>query len=358
MGTNGAGKTRATIYDVARAAGVSPATVSRVISGRSTVAPDTREHVVAVAESLGYRINRLARSLSSRTSDMVALLLPDIANPFFSALVKGVQAAAFQHGWTTLVCNTEADPELERAYLDGLVSRQVEYVLAVGLSLDRDTVDRYAAAGLTFIALDRPISHASSVVVQSDNRLGAELAVRHLVELGHRRIAHLAGPADVDLSRDRRRGYADALAAAGLPADPDLVVECEFSASGGERAFAELDRRGVDFTALFAADDLIATGALSAALSSGRTVPGDLSVVGFDDALPARYTAPALTTVRQDADALGACAVQVIATPEDERPRDAVVLPVSLVVRGSTGPPPAPPAAPTRRKRGTTDRRH
>ena len=233
MGSRDGSRTRVTIYDVARTAGVSAATVSRVIAGRETVAAGTRDHVVAVAESMGFRINRLARSLASRTSDMVALLLPDIANPFFSELVKGVQSAAFGHGYTTVVCNTEGNPDLERRYLDGLLSRQMEYVLVVGLTLDRESVEQYAAAGLTFIALDRPMADASSALVQSDNRTGAALAVRHLIELGHTRIAHIAGPAGVAPSGDRRDGYSDALAAAGLPVEEELVVAGEFSSSGG-----------------------------------------------------------------------------------------------------------------------------
>lgn len=358
MGTQPEGRSRATIYDVAKEAGVSSATVSRVFAGRNLVAAATRDHVVAVAERMGYRTNRLARSLSSRTSDMVAVVVPDIANPFFSELVKGVQSAAFRHGYTTLICNTEGDADLERTYLDGLLSRQVEYVLVVGLTLDRATVDGYVSAGLSFIALDRPMQHSASVLVQSDNRMGGELAVRHLVDLEHRRIAHIAGPADLALSQARRQGYLDALAAAGIEAEEALVVESDFSAQGGAQAFAELDRRGGDFTAIFAADDLIAMGALSAALASGRSVPDDLSLVGFDDSLPARFTAPPLTTVRQDAEALGACAVQVIATPEQERTRRRFVLPVSLVVRESAGPPPKGSVVTKWRNRGTTDRRH
>lgn len=356
MSTHQDNRRAATIYDVAKEAGVSSATVSRVFAGRNSVAAATRDHVVAVAERLGYRTNWLARSLSSRTSDMVAVMLPDITNPFFSELVKGVQSAAFREGYTTLICNTEGDPDLERRYLDGLVSRQVEYVLAVGLTLGREAVERYTADGLTFIALDRPMDHGSSALVQSDNRMGAELAVRHLVELGHRRIAHIAGPADVTPTLDRRRGYEDALVAAGLPVDETLVVASDFAAQSGAQAYEELDRRGADFTAIFAADDLIAMGVMSAALSHGRSVPADLSLVGFDDALPARYTAPPLTTVDQDAAALGEAAVRVITTPKNGRRRRRFVLPVSLVVRDSTAPPPK--AASTRRNRGTTDRRH
>jgi LacI family transcriptional regulator len=345
MATSSEGISRATIYDVAKEAGVSSATVSRVLAGRDIVAESTRVHVTAVAERLGYRPNQVARSLSNRTSDMVAVMLPDITNPFFSELVKGVQSAAFERGLTTLICNTESDPALERRYLDGLLASQVQYILVVGLTLDRESVQRYMSAGLTFIALDRPLQHSSQVLVQSDNRGGGELAVRHLITLNHRRIAHIAGPVDVPLSADRRQGYLDALRAANIEVDDALVVESEFSEQGGARAFEELDRRGGDFTAVFAADDLIAMGALATARQSGRSVPEDLSLVGFDDVLHARFTAPPLTTVRQDAMAMGERAVELITTPEADRPTDTVFLPVSLVLRGSTGLPPKRSAA-------------
>jgi LacI family transcriptional regulator len=341
MQIGGEEKRRATIYDIAKVAAVSPATVSRVLSGRNTVAAETRGRVIAAAENLGYRTNSLARSLASRTSDIVALMLPDITNPFFAELVKSLQSAAFGAGYTTLICNTEGDPDLERTYLNQLLSLQVKHVFVIGLTLDRDTVQDYVAAEMNFIALDRPMRHATSVIVQSDNRKGAELAVSHLIGLGHRRIAHIAGPANVALSRDRRRGYLNALAAAGLDADDALIVRSDFSELGGARAFAELDRRGGYFTAIFAADDVIAMGALSAARASGRTVPDDLSLVGFDDVLPARFTVPPLTTIRQDAAAMGDRAVEAMSATETKGSRRRrFILPVSLVLRGSTGPPP------------------
>ena len=347
-----------TIYDVARTAGVSPATVSRVFSGRNSVAAPTRDRVVAVAVEMGYRPNVLARSLSRQTSDMVAVLLPDLTNPFFAELVKGVQAAALEQGIITLICNTEGDPALERIHLDGLASRQVRHVIVIGLRLDRARIQVYMRQGLTFIALDRPMRNLSSVRVESDNRTGARLAVEHLVALGHRRIAHIAGPADVALSRERRRGYVDALDAARLPHDDDLVVESDFSEPGGAEAYTELVARRVEHSAVFAADDLIAMGTLSAARVAGRSVPEDLSVVGFDDALPARYAVPPLTTVRQDAVAMSRQAVDAISISDGNRSRRRLVVPVSLVVRGSTDRPSKGSAATRRRKRGETDRRH
>lgn len=358
MRTGPGSTSKPTIYDVAKAAGVSSATVSRAMSGNNAVAASTRAKVIDLAGRMGYRPNSVARSLSRRTSDMVAVLVPDISNPFFSELVKGVQSAAFRQGYSTLTCNTEGDPELERSYLDVLLARQVKHVFVVGLMLDRTAVQEYVSAGLDFVALDRPMRHASSALVHSQNREGAEAAVRHLIELGHRRVAHIAGPADVALSGARRRGYVKALEVAGIDQDDSLVAISDFSAPGGAEAFTELQRRGGDFTAIFAADDIIAIGALSAALATGRSVPKDLSIVGFDDVPLASFTVPPLTTVHQDAAAMTERAVQLISTPSTgKRPRR-YVLPAPLIIRGSTGLPPKSSAASRRRKRGATDRRH
>jgi DNA-binding LacI/PurR family transcriptional regulator len=214
-----------------------------------------------------------------------------------------------------------------------------DYRSVVGLSLDPGTIRSYAEAGVEFIALDRPMRHGTSLWVHSDNRAGGRLAVRHLLELGHRRIAHISGPAFLPQSRDRRRGYLDALSEAGLSQDDSLVLESEFSEEPGAAAYLDLDSRRTVCTAVFAGDDVIAIGAMSAAVMTGRTVPDDLSIVGFDDVLPTRYTTPALTTVRQDAVTMGAQAVRAITSPKSTRRPPRMVLPVSLVVRGSTAAP-------------------
>lgn len=339
---------RATIYDVAKRASTSAATVSRVLAGRDSAASGTRERVLAAAADLSYQPNMLARNLSKQRSDMIATLLPDITNPFFAELAKALQSAALRHGYTLLICSTDGDPALERLHLDALVAHQVEYVFAVGLTLGRAAVERYVAAGISFIALDRPMRNVPSYLVQSDNRAGAALAVQHLLDLGHRQIAHIAGPAGLAQSRDRQRGYMGALTAAGLETGDELVAQSDFSEQGGAEAFGTLHRRGATFTAVFAADDLIAMGALSAAREHGRAVPRDLSVVGFDDILLARYTTPPLTTIRQDAEAMGAEAVRLIVPPENSRRQRKVILPVSLEVRGTTSPPRR--AAPTSRR--------
>ncbi|MFY1638240.1 LacI family DNA-binding transcriptional regulator [Solwaraspora sp. WMMB335] len=330
---------RLTIYDVARQAGVSSSTVSRVLAGRGAVSATTREAVLKVAQQLGYRPNAVARSLATQVSDTVAVLLPDISNPFFPSLVRALQVEAQRYGYMLLLGDTAGDAGTERRYLDGLLSKQVRHVFVVGLGLPRAEVEQYARAGLVFIALDRALPGGNGYLVQSDNRAGARLATRHLIELGHRRIAHLAGPADVAVSRERRRGYLDAIREAGLAEDEQLVVESPFSEVGGANAYRRLTERRVDYTAIFAANDLIAIGALFEAHQRGRNAPDNFSLVGFDDVSLTRYTSPQLTTVRQDVVAMAHAGLQFIDPERAPSRRRTLTLPVSLKVRQSTARP-------------------
>lgn len=332
---------RATIYDVAERAGVSSSTVSRVLAGRDVVAAPTREKVLQAASELGYRTNAVARSLARQDSDTVAILLPDLTNPFFPSLVSELQLEAQRRGHAVILGSSGEDVEVERRYLDTMLSKQVRYVFAMGLRLSRREVEAYTDAGLIFVALDRPLARSGSYLVQSDNRHGAQLATEHLIGLGHRRIAHIAGPADVAVARARRRGFQDAMTAAGLPVDEGLVVESPFSETGGAAAFQRLFERWGEFTAIFAANDLIAIGALFEAHQRGLNAPEDFSLVGFDDISLTRYTSPQLTTVRQDVAAMARAGIELVfpARPS-KRQRRTVTLPVTLVVRESTGPPP------------------
>ncbi|WP_213450661.1 LacI family DNA-binding transcriptional regulator [Rhizomonospora bruguierae] len=330
---------RLTIYDVARHAGVSSSTVSRVLAGRGTVSEATRQRVLGVARELGYRPNHVARSLARQDSDAVAVLLPDIANPFFPSLVKALQDEAQHRGYTVILGSTGDDPDNERRYLDTMLSRQVRHVFVVGLSLPKAEVEEYARAGLTFIGLDRGVAGGNGYLVQSDNRAGAKLATRHLIELGHRRIAHIAGPPGISVSRERRRGFLEAMAEAGLPVDERLIVTSPFTEEGGAAAFVELAGRSPGYTAIFSANDLIAIGALFAAHESGLSVPEDFSLVGFDDVSLTRYTSPQLTTVRQDVARMARAGVQFIQADRPAPRRRTVTLPVSLEVRQSTTSP-------------------
>ena len=291
---------RPTIYDVARLAGVSTATASRALNGTGQIAPATRDAIDAAVAQLGYHPNTAARSLVTRSTQTIALLLPDITNPFYAALVSGIQERALETGHTMLLCTTEGDPEREEQYLSLLRAKQVDGVLVDGLVLPPETITRFVRDGLPIVCLDRDIDSTLVPLVQVDNHLGARLATEHLLGLGHERIAHIAGARDLRISEDRIEGYRDAHRRAGAPVDPALLAVGSFTEQGGYDAARSLIASHA-FTAVFAANDLSALGALSALAESGLRVPVDVSVVGFDDLRLARFTTPPLTTVHQPA---------------------------------------------------------
>jgi LacI family transcriptional regulator len=291
---------RPTIYDVARLAGVSTATVSRALNGTGQIAPATRAAIQAAVDQLGYHPNTVARSLVTKSTQTIAVLLPDITNPFYAALVGGVQQRALESGHTMLLCTTEGDPEREEQYLTLLRAKQVDGVLVDGLVLPSERITRFVRDGLPIVCLDRDIDSTLVPLVQVDNRLGARLATAHLLDLGHIRIAHVAGAPELRISEERVEGYREAHAAVGIQPYPGLVAVGGFTEEGGyEAALSLLD--GPELTAVFAANDLSAIGVLGALAERGLRVPDDVSVVGFDDLRLSRFTTPPLTTVHQPA---------------------------------------------------------
>jgi DNA-binding LacI/PurR family transcriptional regulator len=332
------GRQRPTIYDVARLAGVSTATVSRALNGTGHIAPATHATIEAAVEQLGYRPNTIARSLVMRSTQTIALLLPDITNPFYAALVSGIQQTALAHGWTMLLCTTESDAEREEHYLGVLRAKQVDGVLVDGLVLPSDRIARFVEDGFPIVCLDRDIDSRSIPVVQVDNRLGGRIATRHLIDLGHRRIAHVTGAGELGISDERLAGYRDALTEVGLPVDFQLVEEGRFTDEGGHDAARKLLEREPDLTAIFAANDLSALGVLNAMAEVGKRVPEDVSVVGFDDLHLSAYTSPPLTTIRQPAIAIATLATEILIGLTRGQPNDQMrhLLEPELVVRGST----------------------
>jgi LacI family transcriptional regulator len=332
---------RPTIYDVARLAGVSTATVSRALNGTGQIAPATRAAIDAAVEQLGYHPNTVARSLVTKSTQTIALLLPDITNPFYAELVSGIQERALEARHTMLLCTTESDPEREEQYLSLLRAKQVDGVLVDGLVLPPDRIARFVREGLPIVCLDRDVDSTSVPLVQVDNRLGARLATEHLLSLGHTRIAHVSGAPDLRISQERVQGYRDALAAAGVKPDWDLIAVGSFLEEGGyEAARTLLDRS--DFTGVFAANDLSAIGVMHAIVESGRAIPGDVSVVGFDDLRLSRFTTPPLTTIHQPAFEIAQRATQLLLDLADGREVTQLLhlLEPELVVRRSTAPPP------------------
>jgi len=331
---------RPTIYDVARLAGVSTATVSRALNGRGQIAPATNAAIDAAVRQLGYQPNTVARSLVTKSTQTIALLLPDIANPFYATLVSGIQQEALAAGSTMLLCTTEGDPAREEQYLSLLRAKQVDGVLVDGLVLPPERIADFVRGGLPIVCLDRDIDSTSVPLVQVDNRLGARLATEHLLSLGHTRIAHVAGAPGLRISNERVGGYGDALAAAGLEHDPALVVVGSFTERGGYEATRTLVAS--ELTAVFAANDLSALGTMHAISESGRHVPDDVSVVGFDDLRLAAHTTPPLTTIHQPAFEIAQRATQLLLELAGGRdvPQRLHLLEPELVVRTSTAPPP------------------
>jgi DNA-binding LacI/PurR family transcriptional regulator len=331
---------RPTIYDVARLAGVSTATVSRALNGTGQIAPATRTAIEAAVEQLGYRPNTIARSLVTKSTQTIAFLLPDITNPFYAALASSIQRLADKRDHLMLLCTTESDPEQEEKYLNHLRAKQVDGALVDGLVLPPDRIARFVAEGFPIVCLDRDIDSPAVPLVQVDNRLGARIATEHLLSLGHTRIAHITG-ARLRISEERVAGYREALADAGIAPDPRLVAVGSFSEEGGYEATRALLESGTEFTALFAANDLSAVGALNAISTSGRRVPDDISVVGFDDVPLAAFTAPPLTTIHQPAEEIAQQATEILFGLVHGRKvrRLRYLLEPRLVVRASTAPP-------------------
>ena len=332
---------RPTIYDVARLAGVSTATVSRALNGAGQIAPSTRAAIEAAVEQLGYRANTIARSLVTKSTQTIALLLPDITNPFYAALVSGVQEYALGHDYTMLLCTTEGDAAREEQYLSLLRAKQVDGALVDGLLLPPERIARFVKDGFPIVCLDRDVESDSIPLVQVDNRLGGRLATEHLLGLGHSRIGHVTGAHVLGISDERLAGYWEALVNAGIEADPRLVAEGYFTEEGGYTAARALLRASPKMTAIFAANDLSAIGVLSAIAESGRRVPGDVSVIGFDDLRLSAFTAPPLTTIRQPAAEIAQLATELlIGLTRGEQPgKVRHLLEPTLVVRKSTAPP-------------------
>jgi LacI family transcriptional regulator len=334
-------KARPTIYDVARLAGVSTATVSRALNGTGQIAPATRSAIDAAVAQLGYRPNTIARSLVTKSTQTIALLLPDIVNPFYAELVAGIQDEVLAEGHTMLLCTTEGDPEREERYLTLLRAKQVDGALVDGLVLPPHRVANFVREGFPIVCLDRDVDSDAIPLVQVDNREGARLATQHLLELGHRRIGHVSGAAGLRISDERVAGYREAHHAVGIEPDPRHVVRGSFTEAGGRAAGRALLDHGV--TAIFAANDLSALGVINALTGRGLRVPDDVSVVGFDDVRLAAYTSPPLTTVHQPAREIAERATRALWMLRDGGRVDELVqlLEPRLVVRASTARGPA-----------------
>ena len=332
---------RATIADVAARSGVSTATVSRVLSGTAPATPTTRDRVLAAVAALGYRPLAAARALKRNETQTIGLLVTDIENPFFPQIVRAVEDEARRHGLGVLLCNAADDPVREEAYLDLLLERRIDGLVVASSRTVRRHAARLAGALLPVVVVNAGGRVRGLSSVTTAHRHGLRLAVQHLTDLGHRRIAYVTGPRSTAAARERRAGAEDAVRAAGLDPGALTVADGDERVSGGIAAATALLGMRPPPTAIACYNDLTAVGVLMAARSLGVRVPEDLSVVGFDDVDLASWTQPRLTTVRQPTDAMGRLAVWRLMEERrvsTGRPLHAVLEP-TLVVRESTARP-------------------
>jgi len=333
---------RPTIREVAREAGVSIATVSHALSGKRPVSGATRRRIKSAARRLGYRPNQVAASMITGRTQTLGVIVPDIANPFFSGLVHAAEVAAAGRGYTVVVCTAELDPALETRHVEVLHDKRVDGLLYLG-GTDRNNpaLRALARAGTPIVALDEalPFLPRSASLVTVDNEEGGRLAARHLLQLGHTELGVVNGPSGLPTARARLQGFAEAAGDADLRPQQRRVRYAEaYTLAAGRAAAADLLAREPDVTGLFCANDLMALGAVEAARELALDVPRDLSVVGFDDIFVSALVSPPLTTVRQPLVQLGKEAAELaIALIEQEvAGPDRRVLPVELVVRDST----------------------
>jgi LacI family transcriptional regulator len=333
---------RVTIQDVAAHAGVSAMTVSRVINESPRVSPDTRQRVEASIAKLGYVPNRLARGLIQRKTHAFGVIVPDVANPFFTLVVRGIEQVAWRAGYHVILCDTQGDLERERDYLEDMVEFQVDGVLIAPVGdRSRPQLRRLARNNVPFVLVDRSITDFDADLVQGDSIGGARQLVDHLIELGHTRIAMVTETSEVSTARDRLRGYRDALENAGIEFDPELVVESSaIDPDAAAEAAGRLLGLATPPTAIFAVNNIAVVGVVEAARQDGFEIPGDLALVCFDDIEHVSRLYPFLTVMAQPAETFGTIATQLLLdrlSGRVGRRRRIVVLPADFVVRRSSG---------------------
>ncbi len=329
---------RVTMTEVAQEAGVSLMTVSRVVNKKDGVSDETRKRVLEVIETLGYRPSSIARGLVTKHTNTLGIVVPDIANPFFSSIARGAEQQAYAETYSVFVGNTNEEPERERVILESLEDKRVDGILLCSSRLDEDAlaemVERYPAV----VLVSRRLDYDGCVgIVLIDDKFGGEIATQHLIRLGHRNIGLITGPQISHSTRGRFEGYKIALGQAGIPFNPDWVQYCSPVIEEGKETAYQLLKQNAELTALFCHNDLVAVGALQACEQLGIDVPDDLAIVGFDDIDLAAIVSPALTTLRVDRAGIGRTAMRMLlAQIKDcsETPQEIVLKP-ELIVRDS-----------------------
>ncbi|WP_211452436.1 LacI family DNA-binding transcriptional regulator [Collimonas antrihumi] len=326
----------ATIKDVARTAGVSYTTVSHVLNQTRPVSDDARARVLAAVESLAYVPSALARSLKSKATGSIGLIIPNNTNPYFSEVARGIEDSCYAAGYSVILCNSDDDPAKQRDYLNVLLTKRCDGLIVATLAQTDGELLRKMK--VPTVLLDRAPKDMAIDLVAVDNAAGGALAAAHLLSLGRRRIACIGGPQDIAISRERIGGLRQTMLAAGVELSESLLAYADFTSAGGYLAARSLLALPQAPDAIFCCNDLMAIGALRAAAERGIAVPDALAVVGFDDIDLAQFVHPTLTSVAQNTRRLGQitaeCLLQRIATPD--RPLQRISIAPELHIRDST----------------------
>jgi LacI family transcriptional regulator len=333
-------KQRITIEDVARAAGVSRQTVSRAINDKGEISPGTLKRVMDAVQALGYRPSGVARGLATRHTHTIGLVVPDITNPFFPEVARGVQDIARSKNYSVFLCNTDESPEEELQVLNSLAAQPVDGIILVGSRTGEDHLIAFADHYRPVVVLNRFLDHPGVSLILVDNHQGAKLAVDYLADGGHTAIGMLAGPITSPSSSQRVEGFCQAMAAHNLPTPIDSIMFGPPTIEGGYAAARLLLTQHAQLTALFAYNDLSALGAIQACRELSRPVPAKCAIIGFDDIRLAAMVSPSLTSVRVDKYYLGQQAmIRLLAMlDEPEAIFPPVQVGVQLVVRESALP--------------------
>lgn len=329
-----------TIRDVADRAGVSRATVSRVLAGRPTVDPALKARVEAAVRELDFRPDPVASALARRRSAVVTLIVADVQNPFYAALARGVQDVCHEHGLTLLLANSDDRPEIEQTYLRRASEYRAAGVLLSPASGAEELQPVFRELTCPVVLVNRYLRGVETDAVVLDNLLGGYLATRHLLELGHREIAHLAGPGFSSASRDRAEGYRQALQEWGITPDPGWTFPGTLYAECGRRWARQFAAGQPSFTAVFAVNDLVAIGVMESLATAGVAIPGDVSLVGFDNSPLSALWCIGLTTLEQPGYEMGRAAAQCLLEriKAVDKPTRRILLEPKLMIRNTTAP--------------------
>jgi LacI family transcriptional regulator len=333
-----------TLRDVADAAGVHPATASRALNPetRRLVNAETARRVLRAAATLNYEPNPIARSLKTAKSRTIGLVLPDLTNPLFPPIVRGIEDVLGPAGYSALIVNTDNDSQREQALVGSLRSRQVEGLIIATARLAHPLLEQLHEQGVRMVLVNRRAEHLDVPCVTPDDAAGVSLAVGHLAALGHRRIAHLAGPQTTSTGVIRAKAFRAAIREHGLDDDPALIADCDaWREEQGARAMRRVLDSGAEFSAVVAGNDLIALGCYDVFRERGVRCPDDVSVIGFNDMPFLDKLQPPLSTIAVPHHQIGVESARMLleSLTERDRPARSVLLPVSLVERSSTAPP-------------------